>query len=161
MNIFNGAVRAITKTAEATTSAAGAVGDAAVNGVIGGMRGVLTGVKTGVSGSHSTPGAALTLAAIGAAGLVEWPLLLGVGGAALAVHQINQRFGAQSPPTLAAVPNTAAPRRSAPAVKRAPARKTAKPAKSTAKRAPTRKTAKPAKSAARTPTGRGRSPAKR
>ena len=153
MNIFTGAIRAIARTAEATTAAAGAVGDAAINGVVGGMQGAATGVKTGLSrGSHSTPAAALTLAAIGAAGLVEWPVLLGIGGAALAMHQLNQRYGdRQTAPRLTAVSDTASTSsRSASPKKRAPARTAAKPAKS------------PAKSAARTSTARGRrSPAKR
>ncbi|WP_330231216.1 hypothetical protein OHA40_01225 [Nocardia sp. NBC_00508] len=92
MNISEGAVAVITRTADATAAAAGAVGGAAVNGVIGGIQGAATGVKSGLSrGSHSTPAAALTLAAIGAAGLVDWPVLLGVGGTALVVRQLGQR----------------------------------------------------------------------
>jgi hypothetical protein len=84
VNVIQGAVRAITRSAEATTAAAGAVGGAAVSGVIGGMQGTVSGIKNGMSsGSHSTPAAAITLAAIGATGLVEWPILLGVGGTAL------------------------------------------------------------------------------
>ncbi|AGB21132.1 hypothetical protein Mycsm_00686 [Mycobacterium sp. JS623] len=133
MNIINGAVGAITRAAEATTAAAGAVGGAAVNGVIGGMQGTLVGVKNGISsGSHSTPAAALTLAAIGAAGLVEWPVLLGVGGTALVVHQLNQRSGERSSPTLAAVPDPPSRQRAASPTKRSPGRKATK-AKSTAR----------------------------
>ncbi|MFX0580089.1 hypothetical protein [Nocardia nepalensis] len=99
MNISNGVVDVITWTADATTAAAGAVGGAAVNGVIGGVRGAAAGVKSGLSsGSHSTPAAALTVAAIGAAGLVEWPVLLGVGGAALVVREISQRSSRRSSP---------------------------------------------------------------
>ncbi|MGO4615365.1 hypothetical protein AB4305_12925 [Nocardia sp. 2YAB30] len=94
MNISEGAVDVITWTADATTAAAGAVSGAAVNGVIGGMQGAAAGVKSGLSrGSHSTPAAALTLVAIGAAGLVDWPVLLGVGGTALVVRQLSQRSG--------------------------------------------------------------------
>ncbi|MGY4100296.1 hypothetical protein ACW2Q0_12185 [Nocardia sp. R16R-3T] len=99
MNISDGVVDVITWTADTTTAAAGAVGGAAVNGVIGGMQGVAAGVKSGLSsGSHSAPAAALTVAAIGAAGLVDWPVLLGVGGAALLVRQISQRSGGRSSP---------------------------------------------------------------
>ena len=58
----------------------GAVGGAAVNGVIGGVQGVLGrvhdvlgGVHSGLrSGSRSIPAAAVAVAAVGAAGLVEW-----------------------------------------------------------------------------------------
>lgn len=96
MSIVSGAVRAVARTADATTAAAGALGGAAVNGIVGGVQGVAAGARSGLSsGSHSTPAAALTLGAIGAAGLVEWPLLLGVGGTALVVHQLSQRSTAQ------------------------------------------------------------------
>lgn len=98
MNAISGpvsaAVRSVVKVADATTAAAGAVGGAAVNGVVGGLQGAASGAKSGLSsGSHSTAAAALTLGAIGAAGLVEWPLLVAVGGAALVVHQLGRRTG--------------------------------------------------------------------
>ncbi|WP_063920906.1 hypothetical protein [Nocardia mikamii] len=89
MDLLEGGVKAISWTADATTSAAGAVGGAAVNGVLGGMQGVVSGVRSGLSsGSHSTPAAALTLAAIGATGVVDWPVLLGVGGTALVIRKL-------------------------------------------------------------------------
>jgi hypothetical protein len=138
MNIINGAVGAIARAAEVTTAAAGAVGGAAVNGVIGGMQGTLNGVKNGISsGSHSTPAAALALAAIGTTGLVEWPLLLGIGGTALVVHQLNQRSGDRPSPTLAAVSDPPARQRAASSTKRSPARKT-KATKSAARSASSR-----------------------
>ena len=97
MRIVDGTVHAVSGAANATTSAVGAVGGAAiggvVGGVVGGVRGAASGVRSGMeSGSHSTPAAALTLAAVGAAGLVEWPVLVTVGGAALVLRQ----FGAGS-----------------------------------------------------------------
>jgi len=96
MNIIGGAARVITRTADATTAAAGAVGGAAVGGVIGGVLGTVYGIRNGLSsGSHSTPAAALTLGVIGATGLVDWPLMLGIGGAALAVHQLSRRSNGQ------------------------------------------------------------------
>lgn len=144
MNIMQGAIRVITGTAEATAAAAGAVGGAAVNGLIGGMQGTVAGIKNGMSsGSHSTPAAALALAAIGATGLVEWPIVLGVGGTALAVRKLNERSDGQTEPTLTAVPD--APK---PAAKRSSARKTTKATKAT--KAPARKSA-----------ARRRAPAKR
>jgi hypothetical protein len=137
MNIINGAVRAITKTADATTAAAGAIGGAAVSGVVGAVQGAANGIKNGMnSGSHSTPAAAVTLAAIGATGVVDWPILLGIGGAALLVHQLNSRNAERSAPVVAAVPDT--------------------PPRAPAKRAPARKATKATKSAARTSTGRPR-----
>lgn len=119
MDVFGGAGRAITRTADATTAAAGAVGGAAVNGVIGGVQGTISGIRDGISrGSHSTPAAALTLGAIGAAGLVDWPLLLGIGGTALLVHQLSRRSDGQPTPATplrpSGGPRKSAPRKSAP-----------------------------------------------
>ena len=92
MDIIGGATRVIFRTADATTAAAGAIGGAAINGVVGGLQGTASGVRNGLgSGSHSTPAAALTLGVLGAAGLVDWPLLLAIGGTALVVHQISHR----------------------------------------------------------------------
>lgn len=110
MNIFQGAGRVIARSADATTAAAGALGGAAVNGVIGGVQGTAAGLKNGLSnGSHSTPAAVLTFAAIGATGLVDWPLLLAVGGTALLVHQLHQQSNGNTPQPaaagLSAVPN--------------------------------------------------------
>lgn len=125
MNIIEGAARVITRSADATVAAAGALGGAAINGVIGGVQGAATGIKTGVSsGSHSTPAAALALAGIGAAGLVDWPILVGIGGTALVVRQLSKWSDGEEKPILAAVPDPSdTTRRRAPA-KRAPARKT-------------------------------------
>jgi hypothetical protein len=93
MKVVDDAVGVVVKSANATAGAIGALGDAAVKGVLGGIRGTATGVKDGArSGRRSTPAAALALAAIGAAGLVDWPVLVTVGGAALAVRELNDRF---------------------------------------------------------------------
>ena len=142
MNLIQGAARVVTQSAEATLAAAGAVGGAAVNGVIGGVQGAVTGIKNGVSsGSHSTPAAALAIAAIGATGLVEWPILLGVGGTAIVVRQLKQRSEGQEKPTLAAVPNapqrTSAAKRT-PAAKRTSGRKATKPTASSARKSASR-----------------------
>ncbi|ETZ55967.1 hypothetical protein L838_0788 [Mycobacterium avium MAV_120709_2344] len=123
------------RAASATTAAAGAVGGAAVNGVIGGVTGAAEGVKRGMnSGSHSTPAAALAFGALGVAGLVEWPVLLAVGGGALLLQRLNRKEQQPEPravkANLKSVPAESAPARKAPA-------KTA--AKSTAKKAPGRR----------------------
>jgi hypothetical protein len=69
---------------------------AAVNGVIGGVKGAVDGVQSGLSsGSRSVPAAALTVAAVGAAGLVEWPVLLPVAATVLGVHYLTQRSGGE------------------------------------------------------------------
>ena len=80
------------RTVDASVTAAGAVGGAVVNGVIGGVRGVVDGVQSGLSnGSRSIPAAALAVAAVGAAGLVEWPVLLPVGATVWGVHYLMHR----------------------------------------------------------------------
>ncbi len=94
MGVVDGAVRNVSRTvsraASATTATAGAVGGAAVNGVVGAVTGAAAGVQKGIdSGSHSTPAAALTLGALGVAGLVEWPILLAVGGGALLLRRLT------------------------------------------------------------------------
>jgi hypothetical protein len=105
MNLFKAAVGVVARTADATTAAAGAVGGAAVNGVIGGVQGAVGGLRNGVaSGSHSTPAAALTFGTLAATGLVEWPLVVAVGGTALVVRQLNHRR--EEPPIIAAVEPT-------------------------------------------------------
>jgi hypothetical protein len=107
MSPISTAFRGLAKVADATTAAAGAVGGAAVNGVMGGLQGAANGVAHGVrsgvnSGSRSSAAAALTLGAIGAAGLVEWPLLVTVGGTVLVVHQLSRRAStdAATPPSI-------------------------------------------------------------
>ena len=108
MNVIRGTVGVVRRTADATTAAAGALGGAAVSGVVGGVRGMAGGIRSGVSdGSRSTPAAVLTLGAIGAAGLVDWPVLLMVGGTVLAVHHLGQRSGGD--PTRATAASGSAP----------------------------------------------------
>jgi hypothetical protein len=154
----------VVRSADAAAAAAGAVGGAAVSGVIGGLQGTVNGVKNGVSsGSHSTPAAVLTLGAIGAAGLVEWPVLLGIGGTALVVRQLNQWTGSTPPPTvkptLSAVPDEPKKRSTTSAASRpAPAKaaKTAAPAKAAKTTAPRKTTAATGRA-----TATGRTPAKK
>jgi len=158
MTILTTAVRAVTKTAQTTTAAAGAVGGAVVNGAIGGLQGTAAGVRTGLSeGSKSIPLAAMTLAALGAAGLVEWPLLVTVGGAALLVRQLGQRHdgegadeSAPEPPKAAAksesAPNPPKPPKAAVKSTQPSARKATQPAARKATKPAVRKPAKsPAK----------------
>ena len=103
----------------------GAVGGAAVTGVIGAVEGTAAGVKNGLrSGSHSTPTAALTLAAIGVTGLVDWPILVAVGGGALAIHELSRRSGGsqhQAGETGPASATATSPRAKRPARKRSSA----------------------------------------
>ncbi|QBJ97871.1 hypothetical protein ERC79_19435 [Rhodococcus sp. ABRD24] len=123
MSFAGGAVRTVSGIAEVTTASIGAVGGAAVGSVVGGFRGAVGGAADGVrkgveTGSHSTPAAVLTMAAAGAVGLVDWPVVLTVGGAALLLRQLHER-GAQ--PQEKSTTNASAK----PATKKTPAKKTA------------------------------------
>ncbi|BDY28426.1 hypothetical protein [Mycolicibacterium mageritense] len=120
MNIVSGVAHAVTRAADATTATAGAIGGATINGVVGGIKGTSAGIRDGLSqGSGSSAAAALTLAAVGAAGLVEWPILLTAGGAALVVHELSSRTRAGNTEQ-----RSTAPRRSpGPKATKAPARK--------------------------------------
>jgi hypothetical protein len=144
MDIVGGAKRVITRTADATTAAAGAVSGAAVNGVIGGVQGTFSGIRNGISsGSRSTPAAAVTLGALGAAGLVEWPVLLTVGGTALVVHHLSRRSNGQAArasvtplrATSGKTAQTSAPRKAAP--RKSTARRTRPRKASTSRRGTT------------------------
>lgn len=96
MDVFRGTMRVANDVIDTSVAAAGAAGGAAINGVVGGVRGVVDGVQKGLSsGSRSLPAAALTVAAVGAAGLVEWPVLLPVGATVLGVHYLTNRSGGQ------------------------------------------------------------------
>lgn len=98
------AAAAVTTTAAAVTTAAGAVGGAVTGGAVGGISGAAHGVSQGLSsGARSTPAAMLTAAALGAAGLVEWPILLIGGGAVLVLRQLRI-----TPATPTKNPNSAA-----------------------------------------------------
>jgi hypothetical protein len=147
MSVVGGTVRGVGRTvsrvATATTAAAGAVGGAAVNGVVGGVKGAAEGVQSGIStGSKSTPAAAVAIGALGVAGIVEWPLLLAIGGGALLLRRIADRpqvTKVSAPPVkakLTTVPTVAEPEKeAAPEKAAAPRKTTAKtPAKKTAGR---------------------------
>ncbi|OBF92953.1 hypothetical protein A5791_13620 [Mycobacterium sp. 852002-51163_SCH5372311] len=122
MSVVGGAVRNVGRTvnraASATTAAAGAVGGAAINGVVGGVKGAAEGIQRGIgSGSKSTPAAALAIAALGVTGIVEWPILLAVGGGALVLRKLGEKPQEPQPPTqtrLASVPDKPAAEKAAP-----------------------------------------------
>jgi hypothetical protein len=86
-------------------------------------------VQKGIgSGSHSTPAAALTLGALGVAGLLEWPVVLAIGGGALLLRQLNNGHSNGSH-KASVTPVRAVPTKST---------SSASPRKSPAKRAPAR-----------------------
>lgn len=147
MNAVAGTVRKVAGAANRavtmTTEAAGAIGGAAVNGVIGGVKGAAGGVQRGLrTGSHSTPAAALTLGALGVAGLVEWPVLVAVGGTALVLKQLANRSDDSKAPAKA-------PAASVRPLKAAPPAKATKPVKSASSSTSSRRSAQPKKTAAR------------
>jgi hypothetical protein len=89
MGILTSAARTTTGLASATTSAAGAVAGASVGGALGAVRGAVHGATIGIGeGSQSRPAAALGLAALGVSGLVDWPVVLIGGGAALILDSV-------------------------------------------------------------------------
>ena len=119
MGVVGGAVRnvgkSVNRAAGAATAAAGAVGGAAVNGVVGGVTGA---AERGIgSGSHSTPAAALAFGALGVTGLVEWPVLLAVGGGALLLRRLTQKSEVRAPKAALKPVPTEPPARKAPAQK--------------------------------------------
>lgn len=124
MGVVDGAVRNVSRTvgraASATTAAAGAVSGAAVGAVAGAAAGAQRGIDRG---SHSTPAAALTLGAIGVAGLVEWPLLLAVGGGALLLRRLGNSHTDGPRPKIAAVKSTSSDRPRKTPAKKTPARR--------------------------------------
>lgn len=124
MDVVGGARRIVVRTADAATATAGAVSGAVVNGAFGAIEGAATGVVNGVKrGGNSSVAAAVTIVAIGAVGLVEWPVVAGIGGAALVIHKLghrgNQHRGNQQRGRGEEAPATA-PRQRAKPSKRAP-----------------------------------------
>jgi hypothetical protein len=115
---FRKAGRMVSSPAVATTEAAGAVGGAAVNGVIGGAKGAADGIQRGLgTRSRAVPVVALAAGAIGAAGLVDWPLLLALGGGALVLQRMGRTPDESSQVAkgpLTSVPSKAAPAKSGP-----------------------------------------------
>lgn len=131
MGVVGGTVRSVGKTvnraAAATTATAGAVGGAAVNGIVGGVTGAAEGIRRGISsGSHSTPAAALALGALGVAGLVEWPVLLAVGGGALLLQRLNHKpeRPTAAKANLKPVPTERPPQKAQKSTAKRPAKKT-------------------------------------
>lgn len=133
--MVRGVGRTVSGVATATTAVAGAVGGAAINGVVGGVKGAAEGIQQGIGkGSKSTAAAALAIGALGVTGLVEWPILLAVGGGALVLRKMSQKpeeSPAVKPPVkakLTTVPTEPDAEEAAPA-------KTTSPRKAVAKKA--------------------------
>lgn len=86
------ATTALATTATAVTGAAGAIAGGATGAVLGGINGATRGLGHGLTtGSQSTPAAVLAVTAVGATGLIDWPVLLLGGGAALAVRHLKSK----------------------------------------------------------------------
>lgn len=76
--------------ASATTSTIGALTAAAAGTAIGAIEGAVKGFGRGLgTGATSTPIAVLGLVGIGAAGIIDWPILLAGGAAALLLRQFR------------------------------------------------------------------------
>lgn len=97
MGLLSGTLRASQDSAAAVTGAAGAVTGAVTGAAIGGLSGIIRGGTQGLGiGARSTPAAVLALTAVGAAGLVDWPILVAVGGAAIIMRQVRTNSPASS-----------------------------------------------------------------
>lgn len=129
---FHTAGRAVSGVAVAAADVVVAIGGAALNGVIGGVKGAADGVQRGLgTSSTAVPAAALAVVAVGAAGLVDWPILLAVGGSALVLQRIGRAGNEESlrvaEAQLKAVtnraPDKAVPKTSRRAARKAPGRR--------------------------------------
>lgn len=100
MNVVSGTARVATGAGEAATATFGAVGGAAVGVLVGGMKGAAVGAAEGARrGSHSTPAAVLTMGAVAVTGVVQWPIVAAVGGAALVLDQLKLGTRTDTPRT--------------------------------------------------------------
>jgi len=93
--------RAVKDATVAVTGAMAAVTGAATGAVDGAIRGA--GQALG-SGPRATPAAALAVAAVGGAGLIEWPVLLLASGTALVVRQLRHKPANPTENPTAALP---------------------------------------------------------
>lgn len=149
MGLLSFAGRVGKDAAVAVTGAAAAVSGATYGAGTGAVSGAARGASEALkNGPRVTPAAALAVAAVGAAGLVEWPVLVLASSGALVLRQLRHQ-----PPSLphrAATPDRSAqegtPRPPAPPLGVLPAaprkatapRKTSSPRKTTAPRKATR-----------------------
>ncbi len=86
-----------TDAAGTLTGAAAAVTGAAYGAATGAVTGATRGARQALgTGPRAMPAAALGVAAVGAAGLVDWPILLAAGGAALVLRQLRPPPAARS-----------------------------------------------------------------
>ncbi|MDF3312755.1 hypothetical protein P3H15_48350 [Rhodococcus sp. T2V] len=139
MNLVSGAARAVTGVGEAATAALGAIGAATVGGLVGSLKGAAAGAAGAHRGSHSTPAAVLTMDAVAATGVVQWPIAAAVGGTALVLDQLKSGTSGQQKPGNGTTSSVGA----SPATSAAPKRRTAaKPASKhrTAAKPPSRPT---------------------
>ena len=99
MSIGSSAASVVGNSASAAVGAVGAVGGATAGAVLGASRGLASGAVAGASaGAKSNTAAVIGLAAVGATGIVVWPVLIAIGGSALALRQLSQHTpGDESP----------------------------------------------------------------
>ncbi len=96
-----------TDAAGAVTGAAAAVTGAAYGAATGAVTGATRGARQALGTSpRAMPAAALGVAAVGAAGLVDWPILLAAGGAALVLRQLRPPPATRSDTAGSAEPDT-------------------------------------------------------
>ncbi len=120
----------------AVTGSAAATGGAVIGAGTGAIRGAATGAVAGAdSGSRSTPAVILTVAALGAVGIVDWPLALAAGGTALLVNRLTHDPPAG--PELRSPTRTTAAKRGVAPAKRTASASGRKPRKSAPRKSAT------------------------
>jgi len=104
MGLLSFARRVSKDAAGAVTGAAAAVSGAAYGAGTGAVSGATRGASEALgSGPRVAPAAALAVAAVGAAGLVDWPVLVLASGGALVLRQLRHQ-----PPNRTAAPDRTA-----------------------------------------------------
>ena len=132
----------------AVTGATAAITGAAYGAATGAVDGAIRGAGQGLgSGPRATPAAALAVAAVGAAGLIEWPVLLLASGTALVVRQLRHKPANPTATLHFAQPRTPIPPASNRVVADTTARKATAPGQAGA---PTKASASRTSTAART-----------
>ena len=107
MGVVGGVIRTSGNAATVATGAAGAFAGVAVGAALGGAVGIVRGgVRGAGAGAGSAPAAALTMAVVGATGIVDWPVVLVVGGAALALRRLRGSAAGPEPRSRRPTPAT-------------------------------------------------------
>ena len=87
MTLIERATKSANSVADQTVSTVSQIGTAVAEGVVVTTRDI----RTGMRGGHIRPRTAVVAAAVGLIAVVEWPLLLAAGGAAVLIGKLKKR----------------------------------------------------------------------